>query len=117
MLTGDGWICPVESCRCSTSLPLGRLPRIFNDGDEGVFYGGLAIFEMSALANLPRCSLGQDSPRVHDSYPVAVFGFFHKVGGHDHGHSLFGQRHDAPPKLAARQWIRTACRLVEKEYL
>ena len=90
-------------------FPLGQ-------GDKRVFNGRFWIFfRTDQRPDFRRCSHGEVFPLGHDQHSVAVFGFFHKMGGDHHGDALFGKTIDPEPELTSSQRIYARCGFVQKK--
>ena len=63
------------------------------------------VFRTGQSPDFRRSTHGQGIALTHDEHPVAVFGFFHEVGGYNYGHPLFGKTVDPEPELPACKGI------------
>ena len=108
--------CPRHAAPCAGAALRFVGASCLDDRDKRVFHGRrAALIGARAAANLGGRALRQHPAGVHDRDAIAVFRFFHEVRGHHHGDALLGERGDAAPKLAPRQRIGAAGRLVEKQ--
>jgi len=103
-------------------LARASLPRALRAGfqqpDEGFFHGGFGkLGRPEAGFHLFRRAFRQNFSLSHDYQAIAIFGFFHEMGGNEERDTLVGKAIDAVPELAACQWVHPGSGFVEKEDL
>ena len=87
----------------------------FDQADEGIFHGRIGRGRCGRRLDRVRRAHGQDFAGRHDREAVAVFGFFHEMGGHHDGDALLGKRIDALPEFAPRERIDARSRFIQKQ--